>query len=1335
MRFRFIAALAAMLIISATCYGQGIITPRRPQTSLEAALPAALPVSSTKISARIAGQLATVRVEQVFRNDTDETLEGDYRFSMPAGATLIEFAVYDGETRRSIRAAEEKSQRRFFESRIYPMPPRSDKRIEIVYSFAVPERRGIATFEYDLGREYKKLRLPLGRVEIEVDVRSGLAIKSLTSPTHRIDIKWDDARHVTARAAFGNAERFKLVYAQSDEENIGRDDASKVSGSGKRFSTPSSVAKDFAGPSNATGALPPQGAVVDPNGAAIPNATVTIRDQNTGATRTLTTDQSGNYSVSGLPPGNYKIEVDAPGFKKSIVENVAVQPGQVAATGVLMSPGSVAETVTVTSVAPAVDTSIARASSYESRNLRDLPSLAPVDSLARLSPGATSRQLAPPSAQSPGTDRNDEFRFWFNGNGSRSNNFSIDGHDNNDIDGRPVISINNFDSLDTLNIMTTRGTGDTTLTGASAVNTQTRSGSNDFHGTVFDFHLNRRFGALSPLERRSGAERAPLLRSDRYGGTFGGPARRDRIFFFGAFEGESEASERFVDSTSSFLTPTEKGLEQLKDAFPSSMTVDDLIRRGPLAAGSAQTARTFLIPVSGVPVEFGQTTRLLSSRAEGYEATARLDFNLTLRDTIRAGYWLSTRSATNSIGRLAAGFAADTAVRSQLANLQWDRTLSPRTSNEAKFTFNRAHLSLRSEDETTQSPGVNTGFRSLGYGQSAFLPASHRTTLFEASDTLSHIAGRHNLKVGGQWRRRGASFDYLPGAGGQFNFISFEDFVLDRPATLTVAVGDARSNFSQLHHHYFIDDVWRVKSNLTLSLGVSYENATQPINSLAERLRERESDAATALFDSTLPLNSPALAGLRRDNNNFAPRLGFAYTPRFFVFGRDLFGFDKTVIRGGVQLSYDQTAFRPLADVAASAPNVMLAVITPRVGALRFPSVPDSSALRSILGSDPSKYARTDLARDYRAPYATVWHLAGSRDLTERLSIEAAYIGSRGAKLIRAIDGANGDGPLRIYETTGRSIYHSFQMRMDLRATRVLEGGASYTLSKLIDDVADNNSNISGGVGDRASLRSPVLQMFAQNPFDVNERALSTLDQRHSLTGHFVLTLPWQRGQSGVLGRFAGGWKASGIIQLASGSPFTPLQYIGQSPASFAAALSDRLGAVRPFAGNSSAPSDVVAFSNAANRALHFFLNPDGTPFISPTGFIIADHAGFRAGAIGEARFIYNDFVVEEMARSMGMARDAFGETFAAGRPFGDVGRNTLRGPQVATVDFALIKTTKITEKVSLQFRAEYYNLFNHPNRAKPNSTLENAGGFGFLDAGETDSVPRRVRFALKLIF
>ncbi len=301
-------------------------------------------------------------------------------------------------------------------------------------------------------------------------------------------------------------------------------------------------------------------------------------------------------------------------------------------------------------------------------------------------------------------------------------------------------------------------------------------------------------------------------------------------------------------------------------------------------------------------------------------------------------------------------------------------------------------------------------------------------------------------------------------------------------------------------------------------------------------------------------------------------------------------------------------------------------------------------------------------------------------------------------------------------------------------------GGMSYTFSKLIDDLPESTAQIAGGVGDRASLAAQILPTFAQNPFDTSraERALSSLDRRHSFTANFVYSLPLRRGQNGFVGRLLGGWQASGIIEVASGSPFTPLQQIGYSPSSaaiFASAFSDRQGSVRPFSANPFAPVDSVAFSNAANTLYHFFMNPDGTPFQSTTGFILADHTGFREGILNEARFVYNDYSVEQVARARGLLPTAFGNTFAAGRPFGDISRNSLLGPDLVNVNFALLKTTKLSEKVSLQFRAEFYNLFNHPNRAKPNFILENAGGFGFADLGESDSDPRRVRLALKLIF
>jgi hypothetical protein len=1108
------------------------------------------------------------------------------------------------------------------------------------------------------------------------------------------------------------------------------------------------------------------GFVVDPSGAVISGATITIKDEKTGATRSVTTDSTGSYSVAGLPPGSYTVEVNAPGFKNTQVQNVVVQQGQVAAAAVTLSPGGMTETVTVASSAPPLidTTSTQMGSTIDSRKIVELPSRSQVDSLARLTPGTITIQPDVVTRQSASLDESRVQRLRFNGNRAQSNSFILNGIDNNELDGRPVISSNNFDTINSLFVSTTRGTGESSLTGASSLNLITRSGTNEFHGTVFDYHLDRRLGALSPLERRAGLERAPDFKEMIYGGTFGGPIRRDRLFFFGSFQGEHTESDRFINSTASLLTPTRRGLTELASAFPDSPTVRDLILRGPLSStfGSPLVQRGFRIPVLGVPIEFGDINRIIPSQARGYESGSRIDYNATNRDRIQFDYWYTSRNETSLIGRLAAGYTGASDSRSQLGGVQWNRMLSPRTVNDLSVGFNRARLNLdpvsNAPSEVADSnslmnqsaPGVNVGFRGLGYGASALVPAGHSSTVFKVSDALSHIIGRHNLKLGGQVRHRFTTFNYIPGAGGQLTYLSFEDFVADSPVSLAVAAGDGRSEFTELHHHYYIDDSWRVQSNLTFTLGLSYENGGQPINDLADRIRERESNPATALFDAQTPMGARTIARVDRDNNNLAPRFGFAYTPRFRVLGRNLFGYDKTVIRGGASVSYDQTNYRTLADVAASSPNLFLAVITAGTGPAipTFPDVPGFDQLRSLFGSRPEKLARTELAQSFRTPFSTAWHLAATRDLNGKVLIELGYAGTRGAGLIRSIDAnpvvdllsPNQAGPRRVYESTGHSIYHSVQARVEAQLSDTIVGGVSYTFSKLLDDLPESTAQISGGVGDRASLAAQTLPTFAQNPFDTSraERALSSLDRRHSFTANFVYSLPLRRGQNGFVGRLLGGWQASGIIEVASGSPFTPLQQIGYSPASaavFAAAFSDRQGAVRPFSSNPFAPVDSVAFSNAANSLYHFFMNPDGTPFQSTTGVIIADHTGFREGILNEARFVYNDYSVEQMARARGLLPDAFGNTFAAGRPFGDVARNSLVGPDLVNVDFALLKTTKLSEKVALQFRAEFYNLFNHPNRAKPNFILENAGGFGFNDLGESDSDPRRVRLALKLIF
>lgn len=969
--------------------------------------------------------------------------------------------------------------------------------------------------------------------------------------------------------------------------------------------------------------------------------------------------------------------------------------------------------VVVIPVAPANGIGSNINSTIESDRIRALPYPGPVESLLILEPYVVAAgqfqgfRLLRPDGQFP------------------SGGFTLNNQNNDGIDYGPAITISNRDAAEQLDIITTTESGVLAGRGATAVQLKTIKGTNYFHGTLFGYHLNRRLGSLTPLERRSGLGRAPRFENTTFGGVLGGPIRKEKGFFFAALQIESQDSIKFIDSTASFLTPTARGLAQLARAFPGSRTVADLQGRGPLAGrpGAASLLRTFASSVRGIPVELGQFARLLPAALDDYETGARLDFRLARRDHLAGDYWLDNRSETNSAGRQVAGYAGDSSSRAQLASLRWTRSFSPATSNELSFGFNRAGASfVNASGPEDRLPAVGAGFGIMSYGDSPLLPASYVSTLFDVSNNFTSVVGRHHIRLGASIERRLTRFDQLRGERGSFAFLSLEDFILNRPVSLAVRAGNSRSSFTETLQQYYASDAWRARANLTLSVALGYNNNSQPLNGFGDSIRERESNAVTALFNTGLSLELRTIGKIRRDNDNFAPRVAFAYSPRLRVAGLNLGGNDQMVVRGGVGVYYDQTAYRPLAEVSASSPSVAFAVITQATAAksLTFPRVPGPQKVRGLFDGDAGMFARTEMARDFQTPYSVNWHLGASRDF-KSVVFEAFYAGARGMRIIRPLDGAvtggESRGPLLVYETSGRSIYHSLQTRLDARLDGGFTGGIAYTWSKLIDDVASR-----------------------QNPAGIfgSDRALSDLDRRHRLSAHFLWMLPFKGSARGLSGKLFGGWQVSGILPILSGAAYTPLQFIPASSreAALAAALfSDQPGAARPFASNSGAPVGSVAFSNAANSFFHFFTNPDGSPFISPTGFIIADTVGFRAGSVSEARFVYNDYAVEQAALANGLARDGFGPTFAAGRWQGDVGRNILRGPRHAGLDIALIKTSRLSETVSLQLRAEFFNALNHPSRALPNPIVENAGGRGFADQGETNAAPRLVRLGVKLVF
>src|SRR5262249_41069887 len=828
-------------------------------------------------------------------------------------------------------------------------------------------------------------------------------------------------------------------------------------------------------------------------------------------------------------------------------QDVVVQPGQVAATGVQLSVGATSESVTVMAAnSQLIDTtSVASSSNVDSKTISALPNRQSVNTLALLSPGVISQQQKDKSEETSAAMTRADSAFSMSGGGLQLI-YTLDGQSNNDIGGRAAITPRDPGTIQSLQVLGTTGYNNANRASGSSINVVTRSGSNNFHGGILGYDLDRRWGAMSPLERRSGLNVAPAGSSALFGFSLGGPIRRDRLFFFGSLQAESGNSGLFADSTSSSITPTSPGLARLSQAFPQSPTVRDMAARrlqsDPL--GNMDFFRTFVIPVLGTPIEFGEIIRIVPSHTSAYQGTGRVDLNLTPRDTLQGSYWFQNRNATGSVGRLAAGYPGDLRETSQLTGIHWTRLLSPRSTNEVSVGFNRARAELSNDgDGFVTTPSINIGLRGLSFGASPLVPQSHISTLFQVGDTLTLARGRHTITVGGQLLRRITHLNFLSGPVEQIYYQDYDAFVLARPFNVTVAEGNPGYPFSETGQFYFADDRWRLTDSLTLSFGLGYQNPGDPIEGLGERLLRREAGPAP-LFDRALPVGPRTITRPDRNNHELAPRVGFAYAPRMAGrLGGKLLGLDRTIIRGGAAISYDAGDYQSLADIQASAPNSLMAVLGPSYASQfgRPSTIIRPGELESLIGRDPRAYATVQLSPDFRPSYATRWHLSVGRNIDDRITIEAAYVGSRGFSLIRAADGmpqltsaggaASGTKPvtglLRIYESSGQSIYHGLQTHAEFRFQNNLTGGLSYTFSKMIDDVPDSIVSPGAPIGTAAALATPALQDLAQNPFDSlrGERARSSLDRRHNLVADFVWSIPVKKSPDGLAGRLLVGWQ------------------------------------------------------------------------------------------------------------------------------------------------------------------------------------------------------------------
>lgn len=1098
-----------------------------------------------------------------------------------------------------------------------------------------------------------------------------------------------------------------------------------------------------------TGSL--SGRVLDGSGAAIPDARLLIEADGTAARINAATNDRGEFVIRSLIPGSYSIEVRRQGFDTLRLQGVIVKLGAEASVVLTLKPAATSGSVTVTAQADELLTAGAQVgNNFSAEKIAALPvALANqgLDRILTLTPGVVG-DFNGGSGNANGT------RLSANGATGRSNNFNVDGQDVNEITTTgPAVFTNHVDAVAEYQISTNNYSAEFGQATGAVVNIVTKSGTNDVHGTATYFYRNQKlFDTLTNLERRIGLKEAPPETTQTFGATLGGPIRRNRLFYFGSYQGVRQPSSQLVQSGPSGLTPTPRGLDTLRGvAAPNIRSLIDRAAPFRIAEGNPEiqpdvAVRNVPIVVNGqsIPVEFGAIQRFVRRPFTEDQYGIRLDWT---RDhwKLFGRYFDQDRFTQNSGGSAANGFLADLGFTGRQAGFTAIFIANSKITNESRIHFGRLQRRLgggqmpafNELDQAVTNIVLPAGY--LGWGPGTNQPDGRTNDTLQLVNLTSIQAGRHFLRLGVDARRRWNDLFFLPVANGQFTFASLNAFAANQPSQASVTYGQAGYSVPDLQHYYFVQDDWRVRRDLTLYLGLRYERFGQPINRLHEATLTRESARETALFNPMLPVEARIVPRLGADSNNFAPRVGFAYSPDIDFW---LFAKGKGVLRGGYGIGYDIPFYNILLNMQSSAPSALATTISQQA-ALSLPSDPTGPGVRAALRSfapigilDPRLLNQTVVAPDFRSPMSHQWNITYQRRLGRPWVIEAAWVANRTSSILRSVNGnpridtiardfpaflpagsqpaANGrlngtQGFVRLRNNNAKSAYHSLQTRLDYRGKRTV-AGFTYTLASQKDSSVD----VFGGAGGSSVPQDPFRPI-------AGEFGRGFLDFRNTATAFYQVALPgFNRFR---LRPITSGWSLNGTVILRSRQPYTVQQF------NFGSIYTDREfnnspigpggfdGPLRPFTGNPQAPANSVALDDVTARTRF----PALVGSSSPTGYY--DFVALREGRLiaitpQEARFIVN---TTETARRFN-------------NPYGNEPRNSLFGGDLANWNLSVAKDTKVAERVTLQFRADALNVLNRPSFGQPNARLDNAG-VGFANLDDTNGGRRQLQFGLRLIF
>jgi len=1066
------------------------------------------------------------------------------------------------------------------------------------------------------------------------------------------------------------------------------------------------------------------GSVTDPAGAVVLGATVTVTNTDLGAfKRTTKTDSVGSYRIDGLLPGNYSVSIQASGMQEFVEVGVAVKASLASTVNASLIIGTVNQSVSVeASTGAELQTQSGELSSNLGQTeLKNLP-------IAGLNPIELAFTVAGVQEQANRDALTNGVGFSVNGTRPRANNFLIDGQDNNDnsIQGQAFLQTNE-EAVREVTVLTNSYSAEFGRGGGSVTNVIYKSGTNDFHGSAWELNRNSALAAVPAQSGFAGITTNPFDNENTFGFTFGGPIKKNKLFVFGTSQWDRERASAAAQ-TNTLLIPTDAGIATLQ-SLGTNPRVDFLIA----ALGGLRGGTTGVTDIAlgngpnGNPrpaVQVGDVQRSQGSIATNdRQWSVKLDYLASPNDTLTLRYFRDdSNTAPDFFNQPSALPGLDSQVGGPSFNFgfSWQHTLSSHAVNELRFSYGQFDLEFGPTPQTLANPILNstaiqisdllgpTG-QTPSFGFATGFPQGRGHKTYQFQDALSYTVGRHTFKAGADVAlltvrdispidnrgqiivRPGGGFtglanfiDDFTGAGGSI------DKVFGSPVTLPFLATYAP----------YIQDTWHLRQNLSVDLGLRYEYQSTLENSL--QFPSVDTRLGIGLGGTS---NFPGVfaSPQQGDKNNFAPRVGFAYTPHLLS---RFFGHDKTVIRAGYGIFYDQLFTNILDNTATSSPNAVQDTVNAGVGR----GVADASAVLAGFSSTPSPTGSVStIASNLRNPLTHQWNLDIQRELPGNFILTAAYVGTRGERLFVNQDynpgtgqfDANGNlirvnpnlGPILVRTNGGDSIYHAGQLTLDRKFSHGLLLRGAYTYSKFIDDTSE-------------VFVTSGLSSFAQNVLNQGaDRGLSAYDRRHRMVLTYVWDVPFVRGSSNrfssTLHAITRDWQTSGIFTWSSGAPETFND-------GFDVNGDGHGGNDRPNLGNPAAPLTAIGIDGTQLG----LTNTPGT-FFGPN--IQACLNGAPTCVAGPASNFH--FLIP-----------------ASG--LGNVGRNTFISPGFQTYNLTVQRSFRIpvhdTQRQQLLLRGEFLNAFNHPNLGIPSLNLT---GGNFLNEAGTINGGREIRVLLRYSF